>query len=31
MKLPHPGELRQLVEIGHTVHEINENGFPVET
>lgn len=31
MKIPHPGELRQLVEIGHTVHEINENGFPVET
>ena len=31
MKIPHPGELRQLVEIGRTVHEINENGFPVET
>lgn len=31
MKIPHPGELRQLVEIGCTVHEINENGFPVET
>ena len=30
-KIPHPGELRQLVEIGRTVHEINENGFPVET
>ena len=28
---PHPGELRQLVEIGRTVHAINENGFPVET
>ena len=27
MKIPHPGELRQLVEIGRTVHEINENGF----
>ena len=31
MKIPHPGELRQLVEIGRTVHEINENGFSVET
>ena len=31
MKIPHPGELRQLVEICCTVHEINENGFPVET
>ena len=31
MKIPHPGELRQLVEIGRTVHAINENGFPVET
>ena len=31
MKIPHPGELRQLVEIGKTVNIVNENGFPVET
>lgn len=31
MKILHPGELCQLVEIGRAVHEINENGFPIET
>ena len=31
MKIPHPGELCQLVEIGKTVNIVNENGFPVET
>ena len=28
---PHPGDLRHLVEIGYTVNEINENGYPVAT
>lgn len=28
MKIPHPGELRQLVEIGRTVHEINNSKRP---
>ena len=31
MKIPHPGELRHLVEIGRTVNAVNENGYPVET
>ena len=26
---PHPGDLRHMVEIGYTVNEINENGYPV--
>ena len=30
MKIPHPGELRHLVEIGRTVNAVNENGYPVE-
>ena len=30
-KLPHPGQLRHLVDIGRTVHAENENGYPVET
>jgi SPP1 family predicted phage head-tail adaptor len=25
---PHPGDLRHLVEIGHTENAINENGYP---
>lgn len=25
---PHPGDLRHMVEIGYTVNEINENGYP---
>ena len=28
MRIPHPGELRHLVEIGQTVNAINENGYP---
>ena len=28
---PHPGQLRHMVEIGHTVNTTNENGYPVET
>ena len=28
MKIPHPGELRHLVEIGRTVNAVNENGYP---
>ena len=28
---PHPGDLRHLVEIGYTVSEINENGYPLAT
>jgi SPP1 family predicted phage head-tail adaptor len=28
--LPHPGQLRHLVEIGRTVNTSNENGYPVE-
>ena len=28
---PHPGDLRHLVEIGHTVNAINENGYPEPT
>lgn len=28
---PHPGDLRHLVEIGHTVNSINENGYPEPT
>ena len=31
MKIPHPGELRHLVEIGRTFNAVNENGYPVET
>ena len=30
-KLEHPGALRHLVEIGQTVNEINENGYPAPT
>lgn len=29
--IPHPGQLRHLVEIGRTVNAINENGYPEET
>ena len=29
--MPHPGQLRNLVEIGRTVNTANENGYPVET
>ena len=28
MKMPHPGQLRHLVEIGQTVNGKNENGYP---
>ena len=28
MRIPHPGELRHLVESGQTVNAINENGYP---
>ena len=28
MKMPHPGQLRYLVEIGQTVNGKNENGYP---
>ena len=28
MKMPHPGQLRHLVEIGQTVNVKNENGYP---
>ena len=28
MKMPQPGQLRHLVEIGQTVNGINENGYP---
>ena len=31
VKIPHPGELRHLVEIGRTVNAVSENGYPVET
>ena len=29
--IPHPGQLRHMVEIGRTVNAVNENGYPVET
>lgn len=28
--IPHPGQLRHLVEIGRTVNAMNENGYPEE-
>ena len=28
---PHPGDLRNLVEIGYTENIINENGYPEST
>ena len=28
MKMPHPGQLRNRVEIGQTVNGKNENGYP---
>ena len=28
MHIPHPGQLRHLVEIGQTVNTVNENGYP---
>ena len=28
LKMPHPGQLRHLVEIGQTVNGKNENGYP---
>ena len=28
MRVPHPGELRHMVEIGQTVNTVNENGYP---
>lgn len=31
MHIPHPGQLRHMVEIGQTVSTVNENGYPVET
>ena len=30
MKLPRPGQLRHLVDVGRTVNTANENGYPVE-
>lgn len=30
MQQPHPGQLRQIVGIGRTVHAVNGNGYPVE-
>ena len=30
-RIPHPGQLRHMVEIGRTVNAVNENGYPVET
>ncbi len=29
MKMPHPGQLRHLVEIGQTVNVKNGNGYPM--
>ena len=29
MHIPHPGQLRHMVEIGRTVNSVNENGYPV--
>lgn len=29
--IPHPGQLRHLVDIGRTVSVTNENGYPQET
>lgn len=31
MNIPHPGQLRHRLQIGHTVNTVNENGYPVET
>ena len=31
MKIPHPGDLRNKIEIGKTENVVNENGFPEET
>lgn len=31
VKIPHPGQLRNLVEIDRTANAANENGYPVET
>ena len=31
VKIPHPGQLRNLVEIGRTLNALNDNGYPVET
>ena len=28
--MPHPGQLRNLVEIGRTANTANDNGYPVE-
>ena len=30
-RIPHPGQLRHMVEIGRTVNAVNENGYPIET
>ena len=30
-RIPHPGQLRHMVEIGRTVIAANENGYPIET
>ncbi len=29
--IPHPGQLRHMIEIGRTVNAIKENGYPEET
>lgn len=29
--IPHPGQLRHMIEIGRTVNAINENGYPEKT
>ena len=29
--IPHPGQLRHMIEIGRTVNAVNENGYPIET
>lgn len=28
LRIPHPGQLRHMLEIGQTVNAINENGYP---
>ena len=28
MHIPHPGQLRHMVEIGRTTNTVNENGYP---
>ncbi len=31
LHIPHPGQLRHMVEIGQTTNTVNDNGYPVET